>query len=131
MYTANIISVEALGDGRSRIEVQFTNGTITTPSEFVIPQDTNGLDYFIKGRLDSLNYVVPAVGPYVPPVIPTPPVPTQAELDLASFSRQLQLLIALKAAKDLNIITGTEPVVVTAINNIKALAVVNIPKLFL
>lgn len=129
MFTANIVSKAVLPDGRNNIGVQFTDGATTTPTEFVIPSDKNGLDFFIKGRLDTLNFVPPAVGTYVPPVI-TPPVLTQAEIDFNNFSKWMQLTVALNAAKSLGWITGNEQVVLDAKTKVLALAVANIPKLF-
>lgn len=131
MYTANIINKVAQPDGTIKIEVQFTNGTITTPSEFVTPSDKNGLDYYIKGRLDALNFVAPDVGPYVPPAPVVPPALTQAEIDLNNFSKWMQLTIALNAAKQMGWITGDEPMVVNVKNKVLALAAVNLPKMFL
>lgn len=129
-YIANIISKEVQPNGTTKVGVQFTDGTTTTPTEYIFPSDSRGLEFAIKGRLDALNFVAPAVGAYVPPVV-TPPVLTSAEIDFNNFQKWTQLLIAIDAAKSLGVITGTEPVVVAAVNKVKALAVVNIPKMFL
>lgn len=131
MYTANIIGKEDLADGSKKIEVKFTDGVTTTPSEFVIPSDVKGLEFFVKGRLDVLNFVAPAIGAYVPPVPPAPPVLTQVEIDFNNFSKWMQLTIALNAAKQMGWITGDEAMVVNVKNKVLALAGVNLPKMFL
>lgn len=129
MFTTNIIGKESLPDGRTKIEVQFTDGATTTPSEFVIPSDKNGLDFYIKGRLDSLNFSAPPNGVYTLPVV-TAPVLTQAETDFNNFQKWMQFTVALNAAKSLGWITGNEQVILDAKAKVLALAVSNIPKLF-
>lgn len=129
MYSANIISINPQADGTSKIEVQFTNGATTTPSEYVVPADATGLQYFIQQRLNALNFTPPAVGPYTPPT-PTITPPTQAEIDYANFAKWLNLTIALSAAKNLGWITGNEPIVTNIKNQVMALANTNLPKLF-
>lgn len=131
MYTTNIVSIETLADGRKRIGVQFTNGIITTPTEFVIPQDKNGLDFYVKGWLEALNFVEPPIGAYVLPVLPVVPAKTQEEIDFENFAKWLNITIAINSAKQLGWITGDEAMVVNAKNKTIALALVNLPKLFL
>jgi len=53
MFTATIIDKQKV-DGILALTVRFTDG-VDTLDETVKPQDEDGLKYFVKARLDSLN----------------------------------------------------------------------------
>lgn len=54
MYTAKIFDKSFTG-GVLRVQVEFTNGTESFV-ESCIPQDEDGLKYWVKGRLSQLNF---------------------------------------------------------------------------
>lgn len=53
MYTAKFLTSEETAQG-TRFYVEFTNGE-NTITEWCIPQDENGFNFWVKGRLESIN----------------------------------------------------------------------------
>lgn len=120
MFTASIIGKEIQVDGRTKVEVSFTDG-VKTFSKFVIPQDKDGLEGFILGELKQLNIAdadIP-IGVFTPPT-PTPPVvdtETQARIDwftkVGKLSRVRTLLL------DTKVLLGDEAEITNLVNEVK------------
>ena len=86
MYTAKVLRKEE-DNGVVKVYVTFTDG-VNTQTEWCIPQDRAGFDFWVKSRLAVFNtgeqlkaeLVDDAVIDVSDPVV-TPPVLTQAEID--------------------------------------------------
>jgi len=119
MYTATIIRKDLVPQG-TRVFVDFTDGT-TTLSETCIPQNVDGLKYWIKSRLETLNSA-PEIDTKYPdgvtadvsdPVV-TPPVLTQEEIDRDTWFADYQKWVKIKNTLiDTGILTGNEAPLVT------------------
>lgn len=116
MYTAKIHD-KSFDAGVLRVQVEFTDGT-TSLFESCIPQDEGGLKYWIKGRLDQLNFastsdVKYAVGSTVD-LSETPVVQkTQAEINRDNWVLLYQRWLRVKTGLiDTGILTGNEAKVV-------------------
>lgn len=120
MYTATIKS-KIIEERGLRIDVEFTDGVKTT-QEFCHPSDEIGFKYWVKGRLDQLNFAATgdskyAVGATVDvteaPVI----TKTQAEIDRDTWMLLYQKWMRVKTGLiDSGILTGNE----TKVVNLKA-----------
>lgn len=118
MFTAKINRKDYV-NGVVRVFVDFTNGT-DVYTESCIPQDENGLKFWVKSRLDAFNtgsvietkYTDGATIDPVDPVVP-PPTPTQAEIDrdqwLADYKKWLKVKTTLI---DTGVLTGSEAPVI-------------------
>lgn len=116
MYTAKIHD-KSFDAGVLRVQVEFTDGT-TSLFESCIPQDEGGLKYWIKGRLDQLNFastsdVKYAVGSTVD-LSETPVIQkTQAEINRDNWVLLYQRWLRVKTGLiDTGILTGNEAKVV-------------------
>lgn len=121
MYTAKI-NDKSFDAGVLRVQVEFTNGTESI-FESCVPQDEGGLKYWVKGRLDQLNFASTidskyAVGSTVDvSVTPTTPTKTQAEIDRDNWMLLYQKWLRVKTGLiDTGILTGNE----TKVVNLKA-----------
>ena len=136
-WTATLKSVTLDTDGshNSVSVISFSNGTITLPDDTERGLDADGLVTYVSQKVNALNHV-DSMAAYIasPPLgvvtIPTPPAKTQADIDYANFSKWLNLTNSLAAAKTMGWITGNESVVTSVKNQVMALAVANIPKMF-
>ena len=116
MYTAKIHD-KSFDAGVLRVQVEFTDGA-TSLFESCIPQDEGGLKYWIKGRLDQLNFastsdVKYAVGSTVD-LSETPVIQkTQAEINRDNWVLLYQRWLRVKTGLiDTGILTGNEAKVV-------------------
>lgn len=116
MYTAKIHD-KSFDAGVLRVQVEFTNGTESL-FESCVPQDEGGLKYWIKGRLDQLNFATTsdvkyAVGSTVD-LSETPVVQkTQAEINRDNWVLLYQRWLRVKTGLiDTGILTGNEAKVV-------------------
>lgn len=126
MYTAKIHD-KSFDAGVLRVQVEFTNGT-TSFFESCIPQDEGGLKYWVKSRLDQLNFAheidtkLP-VGTTVDVSAPTPviPVQTQAEIDRDKWLKKYNKWVKIKTTLiDTGILTGNEANLVTLKSKVQA-----------
>ncbi|MEW3852055.1 hypothetical protein QOZ73_32975, partial [Pseudomonas aeruginosa] len=62
MYTAKIHD-KSFDAGVLRVQVEFTNGTDSI-FESCVPQDEGGLKYWVKGRLEQLNFATTSDAKY-------------------------------------------------------------------
>lgn len=120
MYTAKIHD-KSFDAGVLRVQVEFTNGTDSI-FESCVPQDEGGLKYWVKGRLEQLNFATTsdakyAVGSTVD-LSETPVVTkTQAEIDRDNWVLLYQRWLRVKTGLiDTGILTGNE----TKVVNLKA-----------
>lgn len=124
MFTAKIINKEYV-NGALQVTVAFTDG-VTTINESCIPQDLNGLKFWVKSRLDTFNSAkqidsdFSVDDPIEPPTTPTPPTLTPEEqareawlLDYTKWVRVKTTLI------DTGIFTGSETPAVNLKNKVK------------
>lgn len=114
MYTATIKNKELI-NGVLKVTVEFSDG-VTTVSETCIPQDFDGLKYWVKSRLATFNsakeidatYATDTELDVTDPVV-TPPTPTQAELDRAEWLKDYGRWVRVKTTLiDTGIFTGNE-----------------------
>lgn len=118
MYTAKVIRKDVVPQG-TRVFVDFIDGA-TVLSESCIPQNVDGLKFWIKSRLETLNSA-PEIESAFPdgvdadvsdPVV-TPPTPTQAELDEAQWLKDYRTWVKVKTTLiDTGVLTGSETKVV-------------------
>lgn len=113
MYTAKIFD-KSFDAGVLRVQVEFTNG-VTSLFESCVPQDEGGLKYWVKGRLDQLNFASTsdtkyAVGTTVDVSETTTTLTkTQAEIDRDSWMLLYQKWMRVKTGLiDSGILTGNE-----------------------
>ena len=110
MYIATVNRKEQTERG-IQFFVDFTDGA-TVVTESVIPQDEDGLIYYVKARLDSLNssktlptkFLDGAVIEVVKPVVP----PTVDEAKVIAYQEARGGLIIAKQDLDLGLITQAE-----------------------
>jgi hypothetical protein len=120
-YTAKIIS-KTIDNGVPVVTVEFTNG-VTVVQESVKPQDLTGFKYWVKSRLATFNadiaYQIGEDVDVTDPVV-TPPTPTQAELDEASWRGRLaKMKWVQENLIDTGVLTGSETQVVNLRNGLK------------
>jgi hypothetical protein len=119
MYIAKIHD-KSFDAGVLRVQVEFTDGVISL-FESCVPQDEGGLKYWIKGRLDQLNFATninidypdgQIVDVSVPVV--TPPIQTPEQIAQDKWLAQYTKWVKIKTTLiDTGILTGTEPKLVT------------------
>lgn len=107
MYTATIKS-KTLTDGILTVEVEFTDGT-TTLVKSVIPQDENGLKYFVKGELNTLNSAPQidtdyAVGATIDVSDPAPADPTADQIAQSEWLRDYQAMQDVQKLIDMGVV---------------------------
>lgn len=114
MYTAKIFD-KSFDAGVLRVQVEFSDGT-NTIYESCIPQDEGGLKYWVKSRLDQLNFAsvidtklpVGATIDTAPEVVP-PPVFTPEELARDAWLNNYRKWVKIKSTLiDTGILTGDE-----------------------
>lgn len=124
MYTAKINRKDYVA-GVLRVFVDFTNGT-DTYTESCIPQDENGLKFWVKSRLATYNagavidtgYVDGSTIDVSDPVV-TPPTPTQEEIGRDTWIRNYRKWVKVKETLvDTGVLTGSEPQLVTLKNKV-------------
>lgn len=124
MYTAKINRKDYVA-GVLRVFVDFTNGT-DTYTEHCIPQDENGLKFWVKSRLATYNagavidtgYVDGSTIDVSDPVV-TPPVLTQAEIDQQEWLKDYAKWVKVKTTLiDTGVLTGSETQVVALKNKV-------------
>ena len=112
MFTAKIQNKVTEG-AQIRVFVEFTDG-VTSVIESCIPQNEDGLKYWVKSRLDTFNsattinstYVVDQAIDVSEPVV-VPPTPTAAELDEAAWLSDYRTWVKTTLI-DTGILTGSE-----------------------
>lgn len=122
MYTAKIFD-KSFDAGVLRVQVEFTNGT-NSIFESCVPQDENGLKYWVKGRLAQLNFSAEVDTKFpkggvvdVSEKTVTPPVLTAAEIAQAEWLKNYTKWTKIKTTLiDTGILTGNE----TKLANLKA-----------
>lgn len=115
MYTAKIHS-KSFDAGVLRVQVEFTNG-VNSIIESCVPQDENGLKYWVRGRLSHLNFTADVDTKYPddsdiiidPVVVPPTPEEVAASAWLANYLRWVKIKTTLI---DTGILTGNETKVV-------------------
>lgn len=114
MYTAKIHD-KSFDAGVLRVQVEFTDGA-TSLFESCIPQDEGGLKYWIKSRLDQLNFASVIDNKYsvgttvdVSTPVVTPPTPTASDIWIADYNKWVKVKTQLI---DTGILTGNEAKVV-------------------
>lgn len=99
MYTAKIKNKEII-NGVINVTVDFSDG-VNTITEVCKPQDEAGFKFWVKSRLDTFNGAQTldttyAVDDTVDFIEPTPPTPTQAEIDEAKWFADYQRFVRIK-----------------------------------
>lgn len=126
MYTATIKNKE-FTSGILKVTVDFTDG-ITTLTETCIPQDFNGLKFWVKSRLATLNsgqeidsaFAVNDIIDVTDPVV-TPPAPTAEEIARAEWFANYHKWLKVKTTLiDSGVLTGNETKAVALLNKVKA-----------
>lgn len=119
MFSAEIVTISKLPNGRVNIVVKYSDGAVTLPNETIIPQDKNGFDYAIIARLAELNFDVAATptGPYTPPKPTQPQPPTPAQQWFKNVNRYWRIKTYLI---DTGIKTGNETEIVAIKSSIVA-----------
>lgn len=120
MYTAKIFD-KSFDAGVLRVQVEFTNG-VDSLFESCVPQDENGLKYWIKGRLAQLNFSEEVdtkfpTGSTVNFTEPVTPTPTVEELARSEWFKNYTKWVKIKTTLiDTGILSGNE----TKLANLKA-----------
>jgi len=124
MFTAKIQSKEII-NGAIRVYVEFADDK-TSIVESCIPQDENGLKFWIKSRLTTFNsaetidtkYSVDATVDVSEPVVVTP-TPTAAEIARDAWLANYRTWIKVKTTLiDTGILTGNETKLVNLKNKV-------------
>jgi hypothetical protein len=125
MYIAKVLRKEE-DNGVVKVFVTFTDG-VNTQTEWVIPQDRAGFDYWVKSRLAVFNtgeqlkaeLVDDAVIDVSEPVVPTP-VQTQEEIDRDVWLMKYRQWVKIKTTVvDTGIVPATNTKVVAMLNDLK------------
>lgn len=125
MYTAKIINKEQV-NGALKVTVEFSDG-VTSVHESCIPQDFDGLKFWVKSRLATFNgakeidstFAVDDTIDVTDPVV-TPPTPTQAEIDRTEWLKDYAKWVRVKTTLiDTGIFTGSETPAVNLKNKVK------------
>lgn len=119
MYTAKIFD-KSFTAGVLRVQVEFTNGTESI-FESCVPGGEEGLKYWIKGRLDQLNFAVVADSKFptganvdVSTPVVVPPTPTASEIARDAWLKNYRTWVKVKETLiDTGILTGNETKLVT------------------
>jgi hypothetical protein len=114
MYTATITNKEFI-NGALRVTVEFSDG-VTTVTESCIPQDYDGLKFWVKSRLATFNSAKEidtdlAINDPVDVADPTPVVPvlTQDEIDQNDWLQDYKRWVKVKTTLiDTGVLTGNE-----------------------
>jgi hypothetical protein len=114
MYTATITNKEFI-NGALRVTVEFSDG-VTTVTESCIPQDYDGLKFWVKSRLATFNSAKEidtdlAINDPVDVADPTPVVPvlTQDEIDQNDWIQDYKRWVKVKTTLiDTGVLTGNE-----------------------
>ena len=124
MYTATIKNKEFV-NGALRVTVDFSDG-VTTVTESCIPQDFNGLKFWVKSRLATFNggqeidttfNVNDPIDPTDPVV--TPPTPTAQEIARNEWLQNYRKWVKVKSTLiDTGVLTGNEAQLVTLKNKV-------------
>lgn len=117
MYTAKIHD-KSFDAGVLRVQVEFTNGTESL-FESCVPQDEGGLKYWIKSRLDQLNFATVidtkySVGTTVDVSTPVEQAPVQTAEEIAAekWLKKYYKWVKIKTTLiDTGILTGNETAV--------------------
>lgn len=126
MFTAKIVAKELVG-ATLRISVEFSDG-VTTVMEQCIPQNEDGLKYWVKSRLETFNstpildakYVENTTVDVSEPVVVVPE-PTAEELARNNWLALYRKWTKVKTTLiDTGILTGTETPLVNMKNKVKA-----------
>jgi len=122
MYTATIKEKAQNPDIRQWfVVVEFSNGTDTF-LEKIYPQDKQGFEYWLKGKLQSLNGLTELIEANNIDVVYTPtttPEPTQAEKDRSLWLQRDAIKEQVDKAIAKGYLTGTETKVVQLNNWLK------------
>lgn len=121
MYTAKIINKEQV-NGALKVTVEFSDGT-TTVTESCIPQDFDGLKFWVKSRLATFNSGKEIDSTFnindpidVSDPVVTPPTPTQAEIARDEWLANYRKWVKVKTTLiDTGVLTGNE----TPVQNLK------------
>lgn len=121
MFTASITNKTENTNGTLTVEVTFSDG-VKTFTETTIPQDSDGLTYFINGRLKTLNFTSTTLplGVYTPPIkiVPVIDPTTQARID---WFQKVNRLSRIKSfLLDTKVLTGTEKEVTDLVASVQA-----------
>lgn len=124
-YTAKIIS-KTIDNGVPVVTVEFTNG-VTVVQESVKPSNMEGFKAWVKSRISVFDESekLPTDYPENTPIdvsdpVVTPPTPTQAQLDEASWRERLAKMKWVKEnLLDTGVMTGSEAQIVTLRNGLK------------
>jgi len=105
------------------VVVEFSNGTDTFV-EKIYPQDKQGFEHWLKGKLDSLNNLTELieednVGKVIEPTVDTPPEPTAEEQAKIDWFRDFGRLERVQRLIDLGVLTGDETPVVNLRNAVR------------
>lgn len=124
MYTAKIKSKEFI-NGALKVTVDYSNG-VTTVTESCIPQDFDGLKFWVKSRLDTFNggQEIDSTFNVDDPIDPTdpvvkPPAPTAGEIARNTWLADYRKWIKVKTTLiDTGIFTGNEAPAVALKNKV-------------
>jgi len=124
MYTAKITNKEFV-KGALKVTVLFSDG-VTNVEESCIPQDLNGLKFWVKSRLDTFNggiqintdYDIDS--PIEPDVEPEPPAPTAEDIARIQWFKEYNKWLKIKETLiNTGVLTGSEPQAVALLNKVK------------
>ena len=126
MYTQKFNRKENTEQG-VRYFFDFTNGT-KTYTDACVPQDLNGLKFWIKGQLAKYNTeelldteLVQGVAVDVSDTVVTPPVLTQAEIARNAWLEKYSKWVRIKTTMiDTGVLTGNETQVQNFLSDVKA-----------
>lgn len=124
MFTATIKNKEFV-NGVLKVTVDYSDG-VTTVTESCIPQDFDGLKFWVKSRLATFNggQEIDSTLSINDPIDPadsvvTPPVPTQAEIDRDTWISDYRKWVKVKTTLiDTGIFTGNEAPAVALKNKV-------------
>lgn len=117
MYTAKIHN-KSFDAGVLRVQVEFTDG-VNSIIESCVPQDENGLKYWVRGRLNQLNFSDEADtkfpnGSTVDFTTPPIPDPTPEEIARDKWLKKYTKWVKIKTTLiDTGVLTGNESDLVT------------------
>lgn len=124
MYTAKIKSKEFV-NGALKVTVDYSDG-VTTVTESCIPQDFDGLKFWVKSRLTTFNSGKEIDTAYATDdVIDTTPVvetrtPTKKEIDRENWLGNYYKWLKVKTTLiDTGVLTGNETKAVALLNKVK------------
>lgn len=126
MYTAKVLRKEE-DNGVVKVFVTFTDG-VNTQTEWCIPQDRAGFDFWVKSRLAVFNTgqelqteLVDGADIDVSDTVVTPPVLTQAEIDRNAWLEKYAKWIRIKTTVvDTEIVPISNAKLQTLLTDLKA-----------